>query len=257
MRKSFLVLVLFFIFASLSWGQIDRTLYTRENRFPDLYRPEIGVLFEYKELDTASFGRGHHNDADMTSTSLYGRFQVLEGLTLDASLPYNTYSSDHGPSHSGVGDITVGASFLAFEDVFDYPYVIPHASYTFDTGDEDKYLGRGETYTTVGISVGTVTHDIIHWIADASYRIRKNSDNSLMVSGSLIWDVSDEFSVLGEARYVDQPDVYSSTDSYGIYYTGGLIYSVNEKLTFGVYGTGATKNTEEDVIISIKAGLGF
>jgi len=255
MRRLLFVLMAILVTAS-ALAEVDRTLYTRENRFPDLYRPELNLIYNYTELgnDNRIIPK---NDADIETYSLMGRVQVLPDLTINADLPYKRYTSDTSSDHSGLGDITVGASLLAYEHILDYPFVIPHVDHTFDTGDEDENLGAGEEYTTIGIGIGTVTRDVLHWMLDLGYEIRDKSDNAVVIGGSLVWDLDERFSVLAETQYRQAPDHAPNADSYGILYTGGMVYQANDVLTFSAYGTGAAKNTDEDVGVTLRATISF
>jgi len=243
------------LIASVSFAEMDRSLYTRENRFPELYRPELTLGYKYTELGSDSL-MIPENESDVDTYVAGLRLKIVEDLTLNAEVPFHSYSSDIDGDHDGIGDVTVGAALLAYEYIYDFPYVIPHVDHTFDTGDEDKHLGAGESYTTVGISVGTQTAgDVLHWIGDVGYQIREKSDNALVIGGSVIWDLSERFSVLGETQYLQVPDHAPQDDSYAIRYTGGLFYRATDMLSLAAYCTGAAKNTEEDMSVTLRATI--
>lgn len=256
MRNVFFVLTAVLL-AATAVAEVDRTLYTRENRFPELGRPEVNLIYQYTELgnDNTALPK---NETDLETYGLMARLQVLPDLTLDAELPFSRYSSDVGSDHNGIGDVSVGASLLAYEYILDYPFVIPHVSHTFDTGDEDKHLGSGEEFTTAGVSVGTVTEDVLHWMLDVGYEIRDKSENGLVAGGSIVWDIGEKFAVLGETQYRKVPDHLPGDDSYGIRYTGGMVYQASEMMTFSGYGTKTSKNTDdEDMAVTLRATISF
>jgi len=206
-----------------------RTTLTRENKFPGDGHIEVIGAFDHAELQ----------DLEQDLYSVGARYGLLESVTLGASLPY-VQSDFAGVEHDGIGDLVLSADLLAFQDLFRYPFVIPHIDTSFPTGDEDDGLGTGETVINFGISVGTVVYDALTYILDFSYAyngstyfVLGNPDNIYMVSGSIIWDISDRFAVLGEGRMYEELDFMEDNPFEA---KGGLAYRTGRDSQIAVYG---------------------
>jgi len=206
-----------------------RTTLTRENKYPGDGHVELIGFFDHAELQ----------DLEQDIFGLGARFGLLESVTLGASLPY-VQSDLAGEQFDGVGDLVLSADLLAFQDLFRYPFVIPHVDTSLPTGEEDDGLGTGETVINFGISVGTVVYDALTYIVDFSYAYNGSTyfalgdpDNIYMISGSLIWDISDRFAVLGEARLYEELDFM---DGNPLEAKGGLAYRTGRDSQIAVYG---------------------
>jgi hypothetical protein len=234
-------------------AEVMRPLFSKENRFPGKHRFEVGTLFKYTEL-TDFHESLNDTDVDETSIGPYLRFGVTDNFATFVVVPYNEVEPDVGKSESGLGDIAVGFEYLAYEDIFHYPWVIPHVQLNLDTGDEDDGLGAGETSTVLGLSVGSRAWDVCHFIIDGSYQVFEDSENIARISGAIIWDVSERFAVLAEARGTDE-DLGGDKEHPAVF-LGGLSFQPNEDFILILYGGGG-KNTREDVIIAAKAALTF
>ena len=187
-------------------------------------------------------------------SAAYGRYGLTEDLAAYAKVPYVQVKPDIGDSESGLGDIAAGFEFRVSQDIFDYPWVMPHAELKLDTGDEEKGLGSGTTVTTVGLAVGTTVMDVFHWVGDAAYQIHDEGENIASISGAFIWDLSDQCSVLVEGTANDLER--GPGREHPKFFQGGLTYEASENLMIGFYG-GSGKNTDEDVVATVKAAYSF
>jgi hypothetical protein len=228
----------------------QRALLTHENKFPALHQVEVGALANYSEYDTR----------DERAIGPYARYGLWQNLTLNAGLPFREISPEFGDNESGIGDTTVGLELKAWEDVFEYPYVIPHVDVTFSTGDEDEGLGAGETITKFGVSLGTVTYETLHWVADVSYAVnggreQPDPDNVFILAGSLIWDISKQFAVLVEGSITDEDN---PEDDIPAFVQGGMVYKWTADFLTGFY-FGAERGTSDnrDGSATIKAAYTF
>ncbi len=253
MWKKFAVAVLVFTFAGLAYGEAQRPLFTKENALPDKGHVEVGSLFTYQEFDGANEVLSA-DDSDAMTVAPYVRIGLLDNLSAHVMVPFKEIDRNSGGDDSGIGDVVAGFELVAFEDIFDYPYVIPHLDLRFDTGDEKEGLGAGESAVLFGISVGTVVEDAVHFIIDATYEVLDDSDNIISFAGTVIWDISDQFSVLAEAKITDE--VMEPDDGDPVYLQGGMTYKATEALAFSVYG-GSVKNTSEDVNAGGKISYSF
>lgn len=210
----------------------QRTLLTRENRFPQVGKAEVGAYFEHDEQ--ASF--------DRDSIGAYGRVGFWENMAFEAGVPFID-SEFNDDSNSGVGDVELKLDLLAFQDIFRYPFVIPHVDVSLPTGDEDKGLGVGETVTAFGISIGTVVYEQLTYVLDVSYafnaRPNQEEENVFYVSGSLVWDISDRFAVLAEGRVFEEND-FGDTPYI---LQGGLAYRLTEDVQIAGYGGQLSEDT--------------
>lgn len=229
--------------AGLAQAEPQRSLLTYENKMMDYHETEVGALVGNQSFDAY----------DITTVAGYARFGLLTNLTFDLSVPYKDLSVDGGDSESGLGDVEVGLALRAYEDIFGYPYCIPHVSAALPTGDEDKGLGAEDVPLRVGMTLGTMTWDELHWIVDFSYVANgtRGSDpqDIFMFSGGLVWDISKKFSVLVEAVVTDEdtPD-----DETPVFVQGGMTYKFTRNFMLGAYaggGEGGPDNAENAVTV--------
>lgn len=221
-----------------------RPLYTKENALPELRHAEVGFRFGFVEV------KDNHeifapNDTNVFSYIPSVRYRATEALTMFAKIPFVDIDSDDGSGDSGLGDVSAGLELLAWQDIFDYPWVMPHLEVVFDTADDG--LGQGETGVILGAAVGSKTWEQVHWIGDIRYEVFQDRDNVVSVAGSIIWDISEEFGVLGEVKVSDEADDNNERPAI---FLGGFSYKPNEDVTFTARG-GGSKNTREDVIVAV------
>lgn len=250
MNKAFTAVLLSLAVCSVAQAEPQRTRLSHENKFPELGQPEVGAMFDYVEYDRR----------DEQISTAYARYGLLKNLTLNAAVPYKEVDPEFSGSESGFSDASLGIELKAYEDIFGYPYVIPYATVSFDTGDEDKGLGTGETITALGISIGTVVYDQLHYVADLNYAINGGAesgyeDNLLSVSLSLVWDVSKTFAVIAEGRITDEDNAEDSTPGLVL---AGFNYKATESLEFTVEGGAGTGGAENaDSLASVKVAYTF
>ena len=224
-----------------------RTVFTKENKFP-------GALGW--DLSLSAGGSSYEGDVPADDVSTYFvapgvRFGLTDRVALLAEVPYVGSSTD-AEDNSGLGDVSLGMEFLFFEDIFEYAWIIPHATAILPTGDEDEGLGAGEGQGRFGISIGTTTMDVLHWGADVSYTVNgattepvDEDENDDLVSGalSLMWDLDAKSSVLGEVQVRD--DAVDEEDDFAMLAHLGMAYKINKRLSLmGYVGTGS--GIEED-----------
>lgn len=230
-----------------------RPLFTRENRFPEPLQAEAGAYYTYVEYgdqeEAARLG-----DANQQEIRPYARVGLADGLAAWVELPYRWVDWDYRDDAEGISDVVLGFDFRAFQDVFGYPYIIPHASLQLDTGDEKKGLGEGDTVPEFGISAGTVVQDRFHFIVDAAYRIYEHKENIGVFSGTLIWDVDRRLSLLAEARGTTE-DIGPNENHPGLF-LGGICYRVSDMVEVTFYGGGG-KHSPEDVIAGVRLSCSF
>lgn len=218
-------------------AESQRTVFTRENSLPDWEQVEIGARVAYREVSTF-FG-----DSDATAAAPYVRYGLTKDISLELLIPFLDINFPGGDSESGLGDIEATVQLRAFEDLFGSPYFIPHFTVIAPTGDDDKGLGAGETAFVAGISYGDDMYEFISWVWDLSYRINPDYDNQLLLSASVIWNVSEKFAFLAEGRFIDTSDV--DPDENTVLGLGGMVYDFSDALQMGVHvGTGFTDDTD-------------
>ncbi len=222
-----------------------RTRLSTENRRPYEQGIEIGTDFSYVEYDM---------EAEDWEVAPYARYGVSDRFTVYGEVPFVDRESGLG-DNSGLGDIRIGASLLAYEDIFSYPWIIPFLESTLETGDEDEGLGQGETSVKGGIAIGTTVHDVFHFIAEGEYEIFDKRENVPSFSLGIIWDVGDRLSLLAEGEIRDLEEAPDDMDN-PITWLGGMYYQINEDLSFGVYG-GSENEGMRDVISGAKVAYTF
>jgi len=232
-KKCFLALILA-AFTGAVHAQPVRTVLSKDGNIPRPQQTELGVDLRYEEYEFR----------EETAIGPYLRYALFKNLAIQAQAPFRTIEPEVGDKESGIGDTTVGFDFLAYQDIFRYPWIMPHASVTLATGDEKKGLGTGETSYTVGAAIGTTVADVLHFVADARYTILKDVDNVPSLGLALIWDLDRKFALVGEMEiYRDR-----EADDYPITFLGGMHYKISRNLQFGVYG-GSSQNSDRDVLI--------
>ncbi|MDA3872544.1 MAG: transporter [Kiritimatiellae bacterium] len=226
--KRLLLLALSTLFVVASYADPQRTLLTFENRFPRWEQLEVGGEYQQVNYD-GMFG------ADVSSAAAYVRYGILDNLAVRMDVPFVEVDPETGSSESGPGDMEVEFQLRTYEDIFGYPYFIPHVSFTLPTGDEDKGLGADGTIVTAGMSWGTQMWDHLGWVLDVSYRIHPDEENRLLVGNSYIWDISNKFALLTEIGYEQETDEEDDL----ILISGGMAYDWSKSLQMAVHaGTG-------------------
>lgn len=224
--------------ATVQWAVADpmRTVLTKENKMPEWKQVEVGGQFDYKDFTASNRYIG----------TPYVRYGLMSNLAVFAESPFVLNEPDEGDSEGGLGDVAAGFDFIAWQDVFGFPWIMPHFKISFPTGDEDKDLGTGHTMTTMGLAVGTVVEEVFHFIADGEYTINSGSkyykENVASIAGAVIWDLSRQFSVMAEIKGSND----DHPDQQPFYYSGGMSYKANDQWVYTLHA-GSVKNRDEDV----------
>ncbi len=235
--------------ASLAFAEPQRTVLTTENKFPELGHLELGYDFSNREF----------SDLEYRSHEVFARFGLVENLTARVHVPFDTYRPDFGSSESGLGDVRVGLDLVAYQDVFSFPFIIPHVDVGFSTGDEDKNLGTGETMYKFGVAFGTKTHEQFVWVLDVSYAAdakakAADEDDIFEVGLSWGWELSDRFMLSLEALIQDHQD----TDNEPYLLGGGFSYKWTPALQTRFFmGGWQEQESGEDLVINVNASYSF
>lgn len=248
MKQARLILVIVAAFSvySTCFAETMRPLMSRENRLPEMHQLEVGSLFSYQQFEEADpLGRDlkrHEGTID-----LYARFGLLDNLSIYASVPYGFINSDQrDDKYNGIRDVRAGLELLAYEGIYEYPFVIPYAEVSFPTGNDDKFLGAGDVGAMFGTAVGTTVYDIYHYILDGRYQYTQTGNKSegfFALAAAFIWDLSDRFSVLAEAKITEKPS--DSDKDIPAYFSGGMCYEATRNLSIYWYG-GVAVNADEN-----------
>ena len=215
-----------------------RTIFTKENKFPDALGGEVEIGGMYMGIDNPD----PMEDGSTWAVGPAIRFGLAERLAVKLAVPVVGYDDGYNDD-SGIGDILLGGEFLLFEDIFDYAWIIPYVNVWLPTGDDDKGLGRGETQAHFGVSVGTTVNDVVHFAADISYAVNgskvKADDDVLFGSVSIIWDLDEKASLLGEIQMRDDPA--DPDDDYAVWGHGGFAFRLNEMFMAAMYVGASTE----------------
>jgi hypothetical protein len=231
--------------ASVALADPMRTVFTKENKFPGAMKPELSLT------GGGSSYKGENVDEDVSTYFIApgARFGLTDRLTVLAEVPFVGYSAGE-MDENGLGDISLGMEFLFFEDIFEYAWIIPHATAILPTGDEDKGLGKGEGQGRFGISIGTTVNDVLHFGADISYTMNgaqtvdEQGESEDLVAGalSIVWDLDNRSSLLGEVQMRnDSAELDSSNVVRGHL---GLAYKVNKRLSLMAFGGSSSGNED-------------
>ena len=244
-RKLLLSAVALGVMAGMAWADPVRTTFVRENQFPEALGWEFSL-----DAGGYTYDDDFGDDVDVFDVGPSVRFGVTDWLAARAHVPFRTVSLED-TTKRGLGDISLGADFRFFEDIFGYAWIVPHATVFLPTGDEDKYLGKGKTSARVGISVGHTVNDVVHFGADVSYVANGKVDEDDpdgwegMVEGSLslIWDLDERASLLGEIQANNGP--VDPDDDYALRGHVGLVFKVTSRWTLMGYG-GTSSRMNQD-----------
>ncbi|MFT5122859.1 MAG: hypothetical protein ACI9TH_003924 [Kiritimatiellia bacterium] len=252
--KAFLTVTLGGLFSlpMAALAESQRTEFTKENWFPNNELWEVGARLKLVEFNDQG-EQFSTSDYNTYMAVPYARYGLTDDLSLDIAIPVGVAERDVGSDDSGLGNIEIGLQLRAHEHVTDYPFVIPHAELILDTADSDTLLDDGRDGVNFGVSVGTRRNDILIWVADVGYSVRSDRENSLQASLSLIAEVNDRFSFIGEARVTDEDDAENDTP---VRFLGGLAYDWSRSLQVSLYAGGAV-NSDEDVVTMLKSSYSF
>jgi len=245
LRKWLWVAVAGIVVAGAASADPMRTVFTKENKFPEALKAELGLSAGWISYDEQKVGE----DADSYSIAPGARFGLTDRLALRAEVPYVGYSIGE-MDEDGLGDMELGFDFLFFEDIFEYAWIIPHATAILPTGDEDKNLGTGDTQGRFGISIGTTVNDVVHFAVDFSYTLKgaegeNGGEREDLTAGalSIMWDLDERASLLGEVQVTDDP--VDEEDDYAVRGHGGLAYRINERFSLMGYVGGSSGQYED------------
>ena len=226
-----------------------RTLFTHENQLPEKGQLELGALVGTKQFEPRS----------EFEESLYARYGLFGNLAAIATVPFHEtrYKTGLGSSQSGLGDVGLGFEVLPYEDIFKFPYIMPHLELRFPTGDEDKGYGAGEISILAGITVGTKTWECVDWALDVTGAHLTTNDpllknDTIIISGSIVWNLDEQFALVTELSGSDQ----SYPDGHPLTFEGGMVYKPIENLMIGIYG-GKTSHTGESWDGTLKLSYSF
>jgi len=270
MKRLGLVMTAAVTIATSGWAQSEsmRPLYTRENRFPETGKAEVGSYFGYAQYDEYFLSQtdpkayqGIYVDKSanpkLSSTTIepYAKYGLFNNLAVYTKVPYSFDKSDaKNSNNNGFNDIAVGAELLAYEYTYKYPWVIPYVEVTFPTGDDKEYMGLGKTDAIFGAAVGTTTFDKYTWVLDGRYDSNVGDNGRFEGAASFIWELSKQFSVLAEAKVTEKPQ--GSTKDIPVYFNGGMCYKPIENLSVNIYG-GSSANAEENGHGTLKVAYSF
>ncbi len=243
--------------ASMAYAQSEtmRPLFVKENKMPELHAFEVDLLGAYVRYDESQNVPNLDLKRSEYTIAPEVRFGAYENLTLYANVPYRFIKSDSRGNMNGFNDITIGAELLAYEYTYKYPWVIPYAEISFPTGDDDDMApiqktdtifgySQGKVNGIFGVAVGTTVNDIYHYVLDGRYDINTGDNGTFSGAACFIWDLSDQFSFLAEAKISQEPenDPYSGIPAF---FNGGLSYAPHEYLHCTAYGGTAVNCAEE------------
>ena len=236
--------------SAICFGEAQRTSVSFENKFPELNKWEVGAIAQDRKFE----------DGKLLTLGAYGRYRLLDRVTVDGTLPVASSSKDFGEDGTTLGDINLGLQLLAYQDkAFLYPFVIPHFNVTLPTGDPDKGTGNEDTGYLVGMSIGTKTHDCLTWVGDVSYSAKggvgaPDELDQAIIGLSIVWDLDDSFALIGEGKVAGFGA--DSPDGRPYYAGGGFAYKFTENLQFSLNG-GMWNSTREDVDVVGKLSYSF
>lgn len=230
------VVVLLGMSAGVASAETMRPLLTKENRLPEVRQLELGLVTEFREED----GSGTE-DFSTWEFSPELRYGLASELIFTLAVPALTREVGED-TENGLGDIQLGLEFLAWEDIFHYPYILPYLEIGLPTGDEDEGLGYGDVTAEAGLAIGTTVYDSLTYALDGGYRFLQDAGNVFKVSGALIYELSKQTSILVEGEFEEARE---GEEDDRVLVLGGLTYKPTTRWFVGLYG-GARLDGETD-----------
>src|ERR1035437_4001077 len=173
MKRLGLVITAAVTLATFGWGQSEsmRPVFTRENRFPEKGKAEVGTFVNFaqydeyfvSEVDPKSYqgvfvDKNANPKLKSTTFEPYAKYGLLDNLTVYSKGSYSFNQSDaKNQKNSGVNELTVCGEMLGYEYTYKYPWVIPYIEVTLPSGDDKEHMGTGEPDAIFGAAVGTTT----------------------------------------------------------------------------------------------------
>lgn len=225
-----------------------QTLLNNDGQVPRHMEWEAGVVGTYHETENTDFWTVR--DERNTDASAYARWSY-DKLTLSAYVPYVQHEIQDGSSEAGLGDITAGVDFRAYEDIFGYPFFQPYFRLTLPTGDDEKGLGAGKTGTAAGIVLADTSLDDYHFSADIGYDFR-DGENRFAVGAAVVWDMNKTSSLIGEFRHWAKTDELKEATLF----VGGLSTKLTKNWLFVMYA-GREISGESDVLVGGRLAYTF
>ncbi len=230
------------VVAGMASADPMRTVFTKENKFPGALGWELSLGGGGSSYD----GSATVADNDYWSIVPGVRFGLTDQVALRGEVPYAGYSSGD-LDEQGLGDVSLGVDFLFFEDIFEYAWIVPHATAYLPTGDEDKGLGQGDPQGRFGISIGTTVNDVVHFALDGSFTTDGSlvEDDEGLIAGalSIVWDLDERASLLGEVQMRDDP--VDTDEDFALRAHAGMAYKINKHFTLMGYVGGASEMAED------------
>ncbi len=232
------------------------TLITREKMLPERYQWEVGGAFQYRETNVDTF-EFEDEDAAFYSVEPYGRYGVTDKFAVNLALPLRSTDREVGDEGTGLGDFHFGFDCVAYENATGYPYVMPYLDIGLPTGDDDDGLGDGSMWMTFGTVLGSTILDDWHFAVDARYTMRDGA-NILGLGGSIVWDLSEQFSFVAEGLYADTDEEEDFDEDFNPWMDqkmalAGMAYTPAVNWFVGVYG-GALLEDDDTFIAAVKFG---
>lgn len=249
--------------AMICRGEAQRTVRSLENKFPTQGQLELGVNFRSYQFDD-------EGDSSLNSVGAVARYGLLKNLTAYIEAPAAVFKTDIGDDGEGVGDLRGGLQLKAYEDVFEYPWIVPHFDFTVSTGNDDEGLGTGEGSYAFGISIGSRMYDTYGFVLDGTHVLNGGyqtgsmaTEDATVLSLSITADVSEQLAFVVEGSLVlvddddDDEDFFSDESSDDPVYVGaGMVYRWSERLTIGG-NIGSWSDAQFDTELSVRAGYDF
>jgi len=246
-RKGLWLALALCVTAGMASADPMRTVFTKENKMPEALKAELSLGAGASATDADGLDE---EDADTFFVAPAVRFGLTDRVAVWGEIPYVGYSAGD-LDEQGLGDISLGLDFVFFEDIFEYAWILPHVTAILPTGDEDEGLGAGEGQGRFGISLGTTVNDVLHFAVDGSYllngaeaedELSDDRDDVFTGALSIVWDLDDKASILGEIQFTDSDTEGSDMVTRG---HGGLAYKVNKRVSVMAY-VGTASGGNED-----------
>lgn len=240
---------LFLLFISLCYAGIeDRPLDT-----DDAYTLDKG---EFAISTGTVFTTDKHGDKEIDINTDLG-YGITDRFEITADFPYVFTDPHNARNREGIGDIAVRLEYMFLEERGNIPAMSLDTTIKFESGDEDKGLGSGDTDYTFFLQLSKSFDPItVHF--NFGYTLVGEHDDEILdnVFGynfAAEYELMDRLTLVGEFLGETNSDPHAEDDP--MEFLVGAMYDINSNFTLDAgLGAGLTDASPD---VKVTAGITF
>ena len=245
---------------SLAFAEPQRTFFIKENRMPGPFKAEVGAIGQYAEIPDDQCSQ-RATAMMCTSAAPYVRYGSggESGRVSPMSLTCRTSRVD-GDTEQGLGDVVAGAEFVVFQDIFGYPFIMPHVEVELRHGRRGQRPWQRQNALHGRRIRRNRCHGYVPLALDARYTFNEKVNdggedkNIATFAGSLIWDLSEQFSLIAKPRASERQGCRRRHSR--CYFQGGFGLPGHGEAVL-TFSAAARSDADEDVVVGGKIAYSF